>query len=120
MANIFAPWQEMDYQIISGSNPLPSYLSLYLQKNVIAVYINSPTAKPNWRLGGFLTRIVTLTEIPIIKRKISTGNTIQLPLGKTHLIEFAEDFGIYQVEIIFPRWIDTIEIALWQSERLSN
>ena len=111
----FAPWQEVDYRVMSG-NPVPPYLSINLRKNILAVYVSSPTAKPTWKLAGWLNQVVTV-GIPVLNGQVNIGAT-HLLLRKTQLIELDQSFGSYQVFINFPYWLDTVEIALWQSEKL--
>ena len=118
MTTRFAPWQELDYRVMSG-NPIPSYLSINLaQKKVLSIYVSSPTARPTWNLGGWLRKVTTLVGVPINDGQLIVGDSIWLRLGGTHLIEFEQDFGIYQILIEFPHWLDTIELALWQSEKI--
>jgi hypothetical protein len=115
---VFRPWQELDYQLLFG-NPIPPYLSINLaQKKVLSLYVNSPTAKPNWKFAGWLKRTTTIVGVPTTEGQVAVGETIPLWLRKTQLIEFNEDFGIYQILIEFPHWLDTVELALWQSEKI--
>jgi hypothetical protein len=83
----FAPWQEVDYRLISG-NPLPSYTSITLKKNIIAIYINSPTAKPTWRFAGLLSQIISL-QIPPLHGKTNIEATQILKTTKLKLLSLA-------------------------------
>ena len=44
----------------------------------------------------------------------------RLWLSKVQVIEFDPIIENYQVSINFPHWLSTVEVAIWQTERVTS
>jgi len=91
----------------------PIVAPFLLENHIIAIAVQSPTAKPSWKFAGK------------IAKKISTGITIggspdttisdsrRLFLNTINLFSFIPYTATYALEITPAYYLDRIELALW-------
>ena len=79
----------------------------------------SPTAKSTWKFAGWLNQQIS-TTLPVKNGVADVERGKRLWLSKVQVIEFDPIIEDYQVSINFPHWLSTVEVAIWQTERVTS
>lgn len=106
-----ANWSLAFENTLSGSSPI-SVIVPALTSQVLAVYVSTPSQQDTWYTGGWLNQQPQTAQLV---DSTTTWNSYskRLSLGG-NIICFPNQFDLYEIEISFPRWFETVFITIWQ------
>lgn len=107
-------WETRDSQFFSSTPELllPEYVSVALNSNVIAVFVDNASALETWYFGGWLAQKINL---PVGPPSIPTRKSKhRLWLREKQLLIFPETITNYQITVRFPKWFRNASITVWE------
>jgi len=106
-----ANWSLAFENTLSGSSPI-SVIVPALTSQVLAVYVSTRSQQDTWYTGGWLNQQPQTAQLV---DSTTTWNSYskRLSLGG-NIICFPNQFDLYEIEINFPRWFETVFITIWQ------
>jgi len=111
-------WSLIYEQTLSGSQ-LPNFLiPANFTSQILAIYISVPNASSTWHTGGWLNQQPQTAEL-VDSSTTWNSYSKRLSLGG-NIISFPNEFDSYEIEINFPKWFDSVFIAIWQYSGFLN
>lgn len=103
-------WAFHGTHTIYGWNDPESFIFFVeLSHPTIMVQCLSTSAKPHWKLGGYVSRVLSEELIP-------ESQEHRVFLGQKTLIHFLPiaEFPLYRVRFRLPKWIEQMAVTLWE------
>jgi hypothetical protein len=89
----------------------PIVLSSIIDFFIIAVRVDISQDKPQWRYGGRVFQVVTVSNSDLVLTRIS--NYYPIPLKQATVITLPNISDYYRIGIDFPKWFIDVQLEVW-------
>lgn len=97
------------HTVYSWNDPETFMYAVQLSKPVIKIQCQSASANPSWKVGGWVSRVLSDDLVP-------ESQEYKVFLKQETAIYFPpiSDFLLYRVRYRIPKWIEDVTVTLWE------